>query len=282
MMDWLTLTLISVVIVSFSSILQRVLMKSDKSDPASYAVAFHFLTGSVFMIAALAFGLKLPPVNSNLFLFWGSAALWGAGTVLLFKALKLLESSEVVIITSLRSIVTIIASIIFLHESFNVQKMIGTAIILVSVLLVTNQKKSLKFNNGVIFAIGSSLFYGSAIVIDAYILKSFDPLSYLAITNFFIVAVLVVFNPKVLYKLQFLKNKKFLGSMSLIAILSASQAIAYYYALKLGNSSQIAPIGQSQIIVTVFLAAIILKERDHMLRKVIAAGLVMVGVLLLR
>lgn len=281
-MNWLTLTLISVVIVSFSNVLQRVLMKNEKSDSLSYAFVFHFSIGILYLLIALVQGMQLPELNFGIFLILISAALWGTGSVLCFKALKLLESSEVTIITSIRSVVTIIASIFILHELFNVQKMIGTAIILLSVVFVTNLKKGFKFNKGVIFAICSTLFTGSAVVVDSLVLRSLDPISYLAIANLLIGALLLLFSPKTIYKLQFLKQKRFLASMLPIIFLSTAQAIAFYYALRIGNASQIAPIAQSQVIVTVFLAAILLKERDHVIRKMIAAGLVMVGVLLLR
>lgn len=49
----------------------------------------------------------------------------------------------------------------------------------------------------------------------------------------------------------------------------------------MGPASQIAPINQAQVIVTVLLAIIVLKERDHLFRKVIAAILVTIGVILL-
>lgn len=44
-MNWLILTLLSVVISSAATILQRILMKSDQSNPYSYAILFHFLLG---------------------------------------------------------------------------------------------------------------------------------------------------------------------------------------------------------------------------------------------
>ena len=257
-------------------------MKNEKSDPWSYAVVFHFLVGFLYLAIASTQGFQLPQLSSDMALLLISSALWGTGTILFFNALKLLESSEVTIITSVRSIVTIIASIFFLHESFNLQKAAGTLIILISALIVTNLKKGIKFNNGIVFALSSTIFTGSAVVVDSFILRGFDPISFLAIANIFIGLLLMAFNPKVVLKLPTLIQKKFLVRMLPVVILSSGQAIAFYYALRIGNASQIAPIAQSQVMVTVLLAAVFLKERDNVLRKCIAALLVIAGVLLLR
>lgn len=67
-----------------------------------------------------------------------------------------------------------------------------------------------------------------------------------------------------------------------MSFFTAGQAIAYYFALAKGPASQIAPIGQSQVILTIILAAIILKEKDNLLRKILAGILVTIGVILLK
>ncbi|MBI3342051.1 EamA family transporter [Candidatus Curtissbacteria bacterium] len=60
-------------------------------------------------------------------------------------------------------------------------------------------------------------------------------------------------------------------------------AIFFYSSIEFGASaSQAGPILQSTVIVTVILAAIFLKERDHLLKKIISAVLVTIGVLLMR
>lgn len=281
-MSWFFLTLLSVFIVSIANILQRVLMKGDKSDPFSYAIVFHFLLGIVNLLFAVLNGFHLPPLDGSLVLFIVAAALWGIGTVFVFKALQLLESSEVTILTSVRALVTITASILFLHETFNWQKALGTLIILASVFFVTNLKRGMTFNKGVLYSMAMAFFYGLAVVVDVFNLKNYDPISYLAVANFFIGTILLLFYPKIFRQWKGFVKPTFLKKMLPLGIFSSIQAIAYYYALTKGPSSQIAPINQAQVIVTVLLAAILLKERDHLFRKLIAAALVTVGVILLK
>lgn len=69
-MNWLFLTLISVIVVSFAGIVQRVLMKGDKSNPYSYAIVFHILLGTTNLVLALVFGAKLSLFSGNIFFYF--------------------------------------------------------------------------------------------------------------------------------------------------------------------------------------------------------------------
>ncbi len=281
-MSWFFLILLSVVIVSFANILQKSLMKDDKSDPISYSIIFAFLLGFINLVVALTFGFHFPVLHIGLVAFPIAAILWGVGTIFYFKALQLLESSEVTILASVRSLITIAASLLFLGESFSVQKLMGTVIVLFSIFIVTNLKHGIKFNRGIFYTFGMVLFYGLAVVFDVVNLRSTDPLSYLALVNILIGIILLLIFPKAIKKMKVFASKSFLRKMLPLSAFSSAQAIAYYFALAKGPASQIAPIGQAQVIITILLAVIILKERDNLLRKVIAAVLVMIGVILLR
>ena len=71
-------------------------------------------------------------------------------------------------------------------------------------------------------------------------------------------------------------------NFSAMLIIYAVQAITYYEAIGHGaNASQVAPIIKSEIVLTVFLATIILKETDNLSRKIVSAILVTIGVFLL-
>ncbi len=281
-MNWFSLTLLSVFIVSIANILQRILMKDDKSNPYSYAIIFHLLLGVINLVFAMIHGFQPLPLNANLIGFMLAVVLWGIGTIFLFKALQLLESSEVTILTSIRALVTIVASMLFLHESFNGQKVLGTIIILASIFLVTNFKKGAKFfNKGVVYSLAMAFFYGLAVVVDVFNLKNYEPISYIAIGNFMIGFILLLIYPKALKQWRDFVKPEFLKKMMPLGILSSVQGIAYVFALTKGPASQIAPISQAQVIVTVLLAVIVLKERTNLFRKIIAAFLVMFGVILL-
>lgn len=281
-MSWFFLSIFSVFFASFSTILQRVLMKKEKSNPYSYAIVFHFLLAALNFVFAFVHGFQVPTLGNHLPILLLSAALWGSCTVFLFKALQLLESSEVTILSTVRVVVTVIISVFLLHELFNSQRVLGTLLILVSSFLVMNVKKGVKINIGVFFALGMAVIAGLAVVVDGVIVRSYDPISYNTIINFLIGSMLVMVYPQALRQWKSLIQPEFLKRMLPLAVFSTFQALAYLYALLIGNTSQVGPILQSQIIVTVILATFLLSEKSNLVKKFLAAILVTVGVILMR
>jgi uncharacterized membrane protein len=65
----------------------------------------------------------------------------------------------------------------------------------------------------------------------------------------------------------------------LYAISAATIFLAYQYGR---NAAQIAPINETSTILIVILAAIFLKERSQLLRKLFAAAISVLGVLLIK
>ncbi len=281
-MNWFILALLSVLGVAIQGILQRVLMKGDKTDPYAYTIVFQSLLAILCIPVAIFHGFYFPHIGASSVFFILAAILWGAATYFIFKAMHLLEASEVTILTTTGVIITIIVSIVFLHEAFSFLKILGTAIIFITVLMISNLKKGLKFNKGIIFALLATSCAGIAIVLDGINVKHYDVVSYSMIIDVLIVAMLLTIRPKALKKWKNYLNPNFLQKMLPLGIFSAMQGFAYLLALQTpGVIAQAAAIRQSSVILTVILAMIFLHERDNFFKKVLAAILVTFGVMLL-
>jgi drug/metabolite transporter (DMT)-like permease len=282
-MPWFALTIFSVLFFSVASLLQKVLMKDDKSDPHAYSIVFQILGGILVGALALWRGFVMPPIAQFPINFLLLTVLYGSGTLFLFKAFKYIEASEVTIITSTRSIVTIVSAVLLLGEVFDFKKGIGTVLILISAYLVTQKSKGFKFNKGVLYALGMAVCYGLAITNDTFLLKYVNIFSFLTIGFLFPGFFLIAVKPKALLGLgQFLKPKIF-TRMLILTVFYASGSSFFYFAIENGaKASQITPILQSSVITTVVLAAIFLGERDNLLKKFVSALLVTIGVLLIK
>jgi drug/metabolite transporter (DMT)-like permease len=283
-MPWFVLAIASVLFFSVASLLQKVLMKDDKSDPHAYSIFFQILGAVLIGSFALWRGFIMPPIGQYPFNFLLSAILYGSGTLFLFKALKYIEASEATIITSVRAIVTIVSAVLILGEVFDYKKGIGTVLILISAYVVTQKSRGIKFNKGVVYALGMSLCYGLAITNDAFIVKHVrDIFSFLTIGFLLPGIFLTIVKPTALGRLgQFLKPNV-IAKMFIFTSFYLGGAVTFYFALQNGaNASQITPIAQSTVIVTVILAAIFLGERDNLVKKSISAILVTIGVLLIK
>lgn len=273
---------ISVLTYSVSVLLQRLLLKNNKVDSVAFSIVLQLFTGILILVYALIRGFSTPdlvPLFPNLALM---IVLYGAGNVLIFKALKAVEASEFTIVFATRSLWTILAAILFLGESFSSKQLLGTGFILSSVALMSWQK-GLKLNRSTLISLLAALAIGLAFANDAFIIRNFDVPSYLAIA--FIVPALAVWvvTPSSTNKIKSMLTKEFLQKLGLLGILYAVSAITFFLAYQIGrNAAQIAPLSQTATIVTVVLAIIFLKEKAQLARKIIGAVLSFVGVVLVR
>lgn len=278
-MSWLPLAFISVVSASFSSLFQKIAMKDQKSDPVVSAIAFQFILGFIVSIFALAKGFQLPD-SSLIPYFLASSVLYGVGTVCFFKAIKIIEASEMTILGGSGVIVTILASMIFLGDKLSPMQLFGTGLILSAVVLISWEKKSLKVNNGTWLALAGTSSYGLAVVFDMFIIRSYSAVWFLPIGSF---------GPGILMTLWYFRRiKSIVGyvrqinkNLVIYSVLYAVQAVAFYVALENGALvGQISSISRASIVLTVILAAVVLRETKHVGKKIVGAVLTTIGVLL--
>jgi len=280
-MTWIIFAFIVVFTQSLTNLFQRKLMKEKDSNPILTSIIFLFLVTIFTFIYSLFNGFVLPNFEKFTLNLIIGAILYGLSVIFTFKASQKIPASELVIISAFGSVIAIIAAVFILKETFGMFKIIGSFLIISSTIFIYDKKKT-KINIGILYAILMTICSGLAVVNDTFILKSYDPISYMVVMSFLPIIVISLINPKAYlsihkyFKLKTIKN---------ILFLSFSQAIqgsCYYIALSLGaNASQIAPISRASIIVTVLLASVFLKERDHLIKKIICAVLVTIGVILL-
>lgn len=282
-MTWFSFTILAVFAFAFYYVLSRVFLKQKKSDAISYAVLFNVVCAMLLISVSLSKGFVLPDIKHC----WLNLALMGvlytASQIFIFKASKTIEASELIILSSTRVLWTIGAAMLFLGESFGLSKIIGTALILFSVFFVSYKKKKILFKIGHTYAILAGLCLGLGFVNDAYILRQTDAFSYAAIVFIVPAFLTVLVFPSAITKIRkqlsikLARNIVLLGGFYSVGI--TASYLAYQHG---GTASQIVPIGQSAVIVTVILSAIFIGERQYLFKKLTAAILVSVGVLLLR
>ncbi len=283
-MSWFLLALVSVVTVSIATLLERVLLKEDESDPVAYAIVFQFLLGAiVFGFTILLHRFTLPdfsPVTVARFLF--SAMLWAGSTVFGFHAIKRLSAAEVTILNSSTAVVAVILGIIFLRETVSIKMIVGTALVIGSILVVQSEKLAFQSRRGIAFALLSALCAGIAVVNDVIVLHNLEVFSYVSMMSFLPGIVLLTLFPKKFFVAKQLVLSPIMKGMGIFTFFYALQAVSYYLAYQNGALiSHLSPITKSSIILTVILSAVFLKERKQLLKKILASVIVTVGVLLL-
>jgi drug/metabolite transporter (DMT)-like permease len=201
-----------------------------------------------------------------------------------FKALQSVEVSRFSVIYSLRAVVTIIAATLFLDEKLTLVQLIGALLILSAIIFLNTKsiKGLFKFSRGEVYALLASISFGVATVSDKYLLDWFDYVPYLFID--FLVPGLILFlaRPKSVPESVELLKQKLGPKIFLFATLYAIAAISFFAALtQADNASLVSGVGQIGTIVTVLMGIFILKERKEMTKKLIAASLSFIGLILL-
>ncbi len=263
-------------------ILQRSLMKNDRTDPIAFSIVFNCLTGLILAVFAIANGETIPNLVPLLPGLVFMVILYAVGNVFIFKSLKLLDASEFTVIFALRSLVTMIGASIFLFEKVTVYQIIGALLVFGSIAYMNWKNRKFELSKGSFFAILASFAIGSAFVNDAFLMKDFGASTYLAIA--FIAPSIVIWltNLNKTRDIAPFLNMKFLPKLFLTTIFYALSAFSVFSAYKVGqNASQIAPLSQTSVIMIAILSYIFLKERDNVIKKIVGTILVFMGVMLL-
>lgn len=280
-MSWELLLTISVLTTSVAVLLQRVLLREEKSDPVAYVIVYQLLGGFFIGIFAAIRGFRIPDIHPIILNLALMSFLWSAANVFTFKSLKLIEASEFTILFASRALWAIIAAVILLYESFSLQQVLGTFLILASVVLVSWRSHRLQFGRGQIFAFLGAMMFGLGVVNDSFIARTFDVPSYFTFS--FIIPGLLIWAtfPNTTNKMKSLFVGKAFFKTCLLALLAAVSALTYLSAYQIGrNAAQIASLNQTSTVISVILAILVLKERGGFIRKLVAAALSVTGVIL--
>lgn len=280
-MSWQLLTLISVLSLSISVILQRVLIHKDKIYPFAYAVLFQGIVGISVMVVALAAGFDLSGISSVIVPALISIVFYGLGHIVYAKTLQKVEASSFSVLFATQAIWIMLIGILLFNETMTILQVIGSILILASVALLAKNFWKIFKDNGTILGLLTGLIFGVAITAWSYVGRYTDTLSWAAIS--FIGTSIVAFlaYPSSVKKMKPLLKTKVLATLLLLAVFYGTGSLAMLFAYKEGSFAIISPLRQTSIIVTVLLALLILpQERNRIRRKIIAALISALGVVL--
>ena len=193
-----------------------------------------------------------------------------------------MEASTFSIIKQLSSVFMIFAGILFFKEEFILNKFIGAILIILSNVLIFYKKERTKPNKYVLLGILANLFYAIALFLDVNISESFNLPIYVAISlglPTILIALAERIKPKEIINEFKVGNK---SAILLTAITWSYMILAQLRAYQLGNVSIVAPLCALTVILNVIVGYIFLKEKDNLVRKIISAFLIILGIILIK
>lgn len=193
-----------------------------------------------------------------------------------------LEASTFGIILQVSTVFMTLAGLFFFKEPFVLKKMIGAIMIILSNILVFYQKGKGKINKYVIMGIFSNLAYAFALFLDVNISDSFNLAIYVAIT-LIVPALFIIIGERI--KVKDIIEEYKIGDKAPIFITSIGWGLMIIFqlmAFKLGDVTTISPLLSLTVIGNVIIGYLFLNEKDNLPKKIIAAIMIIISILLIK
>lgn len=263
---WIIYALVSAIFSGLTSVLASYSSKLNKVDSILITTIRTFIILVLSFIATLIYKtfneIYNLDIKTIIFLI-----LSGISTTLLwifyFKALDTGDVSKVTPIDKTSIVITLILSMIFLHEKITIIKVISIIFILVGTLLTVNKKTTDEKNNKwILYSILTAIFTSTTTIISKIGLNDIDSVlaTFIRTVIVFIILMFIVIIKK---KYVYLKDisKKSLRYVIYSGITNTLSWLFYFASLKDGETSIVFTIEKLSIVVTILLSVIFLKEK---------------------
>ena len=263
---WIIYALVSAIFSGLTSVLASYSSKLNKVDSILITTIRTFIILVLSFIATLIYKTfnEIYNLNIKTIIF---LILSGISTTLLwifyFKALDTGDVSKVTPIDKTSIVITLILSMIFLHEKITIIKVISIIFILIGTLLTVNKKTTNEKNNKwILYSILTAIFTSTTTIISKIGLNDIDSVlaTFIRTVIVFIILMFIVIIKK---KYVYLKDisKKSLRYVIYSGITNTLSWLFYFASLKDGETSIVFTIEKLSIVVTILLSVIFLKEK---------------------
>ena len=283
-MDWLFLTFLSVIFRAIYGVMTKVL--SNKLKVSAYTQA------TLLPLSGALIGLLFSPFLGGLHLNFSEVSLLavtlvvlgqGLGNIAYFAAMKNLTNGTAQIAFSSILFFNTLLSLLFLNLHLSALNVFGLILLALAIISVVTGKVELH-RKGVSLMILAAFLFSVFQLSSGEISKQVGAATYLVIA--YLGAALVVFAIKwriVIADLASAERRTTFGIPLLTALPSVGNFLFAYYAYRSApQTAKVAMLLTSQVVVTVFLSYFFLKEKGNVLRKVLAALLVVVSAILIK
>jgi len=259
----------------------KIVTKTSKSD-GTLTVLLQLMAGFTVLLLSPLFDFTFPS-DWKVYLFLGIACIFYAISDRLNTTVRSgVEASTFSIIKQLSTVFMIMAGLLFFKEPFVWKKIFGAVMILFSNILIFYKKGKQKFDKYVLLGIISNIAFSIALFLDVNISDNFNLAFYVAST-LLIPALFILIVEKIKFsniKKEFSKGNK--KAILITSLCWGTMIVTQLRAYQLGDVTSVAPLCALTVIGNVIVGYIFLKERNNLFKKIIAAILVIISVLLIK
>ena len=285
---WQLLIIFYFIFGTTSYLLRRVLaQKIGEHNRLINAVFFLFFLLPAAIILSFFFPHNLHVGTLNLMLLLGGSLIWPLYYLISFHANKKVDVGIFTIINNLSPLFTLAIALPFLHETLRTGQFIGAGLLIASGVIAASSKierHNLTSMSGIFICLLAALFLGVGVAYEGFMLNRVDFGAYLVYGWGAQVAWSLIFAPKELKKLPQLLGKAMGVRTILLAWGAASvlRSVSFISSLKTSGSASVVSAASDFLSVAVVIAAyFFLRERQHIISKVIAVVIGVAGLLLI-
>lgn len=278
---WLLFVFMYIVLAVAFTQFYKIVTKTSKSD-GTLTVLLQFLTGISALLLCPFFNFSFP-TDWKVYLLLGIACIFYAISDRMNTTVRSgIEASTFSIIKQLSTVFMILAGLLFFKEQFVWKKIIGAGLIIFSNILIFYKKGSQKLDKYVLLGILSNIAFSIALFLDVNISDNFNLAFYVALT-LFVPALFITIAERI--KFSNIKKEFQNGNKKAILITSlcwGTMIVVQLRAYQLGDVTSVAPLCALTVIGNVIVGYLFLKERNNLLKKIIAAILIIISVFLIK
>ena len=258
------------------------IITNNMRNAGAMTILIQFLSSIICLIMIPLFEFKLSSdYKVYLFLFL-SIIFYTLNDRLGTTARRGLEASTYIILKQLSTVFMIFSGIFIFKESFVLNRFMGALIIIFSNILVFYKKGKFIFNKYLIFGILANISLSIALFLDVNYSNKFN-LSFYILLTFLIPAILIFIFERIKISNIILEYKN--SNKLILFITSISWTLMMITKLKsyqLGNVVMVATISSLTVILNVIISYFFLKEKDKLIKKIIASILIIIGIILIK
>lgn len=251
-------------------------------NDGAITIVIQFISSLVCIFLIPLFEIRFPTdYRVYLFLFL-SIIFYALNDRLGTTARSGIDASTYSILKQMSTVFMIIMGILFFKESIILNKIIGAILIIFSNVLVFYKKDNFKFNKYLILGILANISLSIALFIDVNYSTEFN-LAFYVLLTFLIPLILIFIFERI--KIKEVVNEYKNSNKVILFLISISWALMMITKLKsyeLGNVIIVAPISSLTVILNIIISYFLLKEKDNLLKKIIAGILIIIGIILIK
>lgn len=252
------------------------------TKPGALTVLLELIGGIAVLLISPFFEIKFP-TDIKIYIFLILAIIFYAISDRLNTTVRSgIEASTFSMLKQLSTTFMIFAGLIFFKEEFVWKKFLGAMLIIFSNILIFYQKGKFKMNKYLWLGVLANISFTVALFLDVNISDEFNLPIYVALT-LVIPALLIALIERI--KPSEIKEEFKNGNKKAILITGIMWGLIIFLQLRayqLGKVTIVSPLCALTVISNVIVGYIFLKERDDLFKKIFAAILIVISIILIK